>query len=113
MVKIPAGEFALGFGPSSDLIPFMSDKTAGLNAQPKQTLFLETVPGTVQNCPTLNVPQGRHPQLCIRKGSEDITGIGHYNNYWPPRVLFSSIPAPCISHANQAFRPINFYHAPV
>lgn len=42
MVKIPAGEFTLGFDPASELIPFMSEKTAGLNAQPKQTLFLET-----------------------------------------------------------------------
>ena len=42
MVKIPAGEFTLGLNPSSELIPFMSDKTSGLNAQPKQTLFLET-----------------------------------------------------------------------
>lgn len=42
MVKIPAGEFILGFDPFSKLIPFMSDKTAGLNAQPKQTVFLDT-----------------------------------------------------------------------
>ena len=42
MVKIPAGEFTLGLNPSSKLIPFMSDKTSGLNAQPKQILFLET-----------------------------------------------------------------------
>ena len=42
MVRIPAGEFTLGFASSSNLIPFMSDKTAGLNAQPKQTFFLET-----------------------------------------------------------------------
>ena len=42
MVRVPAGEFILGFTPSSELIPFMSDKTSGLNAQPKQTLFLET-----------------------------------------------------------------------
>ncbi len=42
MVIIPAGEFTLGFVSSSDLIPFISDKTAGLNAQPKQTLFLKT-----------------------------------------------------------------------
>ena len=42
MVKIPAGEFTLGFEPTSELIPFMSDKTARLNAQPKQTMFLDT-----------------------------------------------------------------------
>lgn len=42
MVEIPEGEFTLGFDPSSELIPFMSDKTAGLNAQPKQTIFLKT-----------------------------------------------------------------------
>ncbi len=42
MVKIPAGEFTLGFDPASELIPFMSDTTAGLNAQPKQTQFLKT-----------------------------------------------------------------------
>ncbi len=42
MVKIPAGEFILGFGPPSDLIPFVSDKTSGLNAQPIQTIFLDT-----------------------------------------------------------------------
>ena len=42
MVKIPAGEFTLGFDPSSELIPFMSDTTAGLNAQPRQTLYLES-----------------------------------------------------------------------
>ena len=41
MVEIPAGEFTLGFDPSSSLIPFMSDKTAGLNAQPKQTFHLK------------------------------------------------------------------------
>ena len=43
MVKIPAGEFTLGFAPSSELIPFLSEKTAGLNAQPKQKFFLETL----------------------------------------------------------------------
>ncbi|MEK9628984.1 MAG: SUMF1/EgtB/PvdO family nonheme iron enzyme [Nitrospinota bacterium] len=42
MVKIPAGEFVLGFDPANELIPFMSDKTAGLNAQPKQKIFLES-----------------------------------------------------------------------
>jgi len=42
MVKIPAGNFILGFDSSSDLLSFMSDKTAGLNAQPKQTIYLET-----------------------------------------------------------------------
>ena len=42
MVKIPAGNFVLGFEPSPDLIPFVSNKTAALNAQPKQTIFLET-----------------------------------------------------------------------
>jgi formylglycine-generating enzyme required for sulfatase activity len=42
MVQIPSGEFTLGFDPSSELIPFMSDKTAGLNAQPSQTLYLES-----------------------------------------------------------------------
>ena len=42
MVEIPAGEFTLGFDPASELIPFMSDKTAGLNAQPKQALYLKT-----------------------------------------------------------------------
>jgi len=42
MVKIPAGEFTLGFDPASELIPFMSDKTAGLNAQPRQKLFLKS-----------------------------------------------------------------------
>ncbi len=42
MVEIPAGEFTLGFDPATELIPFMSDKTAGLNAQPRQFLYLET-----------------------------------------------------------------------
>ncbi len=42
MVEIPAGEFTLGFDPTSALIPFMSDKTAGLNAQPKQILSLKS-----------------------------------------------------------------------
>ena len=42
MVRIPAGEFSLGFDPTSEIKPFMSPKTAGLNAQPEQTLFLET-----------------------------------------------------------------------
>ena len=42
MVEIPAGEFSLGFDPASELIPFMSDKTAGLNAQPRQSLHLKT-----------------------------------------------------------------------
>lgn len=42
MVKIPAGDFTLGFAQTSDLIPFMSDKTTGLNAQPEQTIHLET-----------------------------------------------------------------------
>ena len=42
MVEIPAGDFILGFDPPSELIPFMSDKTAGLSAQPRQTFFLET-----------------------------------------------------------------------
>lgn len=42
MVKIPAGEFILGFDPPSQLIPFISDKTARLNAQPRQTMFLDT-----------------------------------------------------------------------
>ncbi|MEC9422758.1 MAG: SUMF1/EgtB/PvdO family nonheme iron enzyme [Nitrospinota bacterium] len=42
MVEIPAGEFILGFDSTSKLIPFMSDKTAGLSAQPRQTVFLET-----------------------------------------------------------------------
>jgi formylglycine-generating enzyme required for sulfatase activity len=42
MVEIPEGEFTLGFDSNSELIPFMSDKTAGLNAQPRQTLYLES-----------------------------------------------------------------------
>ena len=42
MVEIPAGEFNVGFDPASELIPFMSDKTAGLNAQPRQSLYLKT-----------------------------------------------------------------------
>ena len=42
MVKIPAGEFNLGFDSTSEIKPFMSEKTTGLNAQPKQILFLET-----------------------------------------------------------------------
>ena len=39
MIKIPEGKFILGFDPPSELIPFMSDKTARLNAQPRQTIF--------------------------------------------------------------------------
>ena len=42
MVEIPSGEFNVGFDPASELIPFMSDKTAGLNAQPRQSLYLKT-----------------------------------------------------------------------
>ena len=39
MVEIPAGDFILGVDPPSELIPFMSDKTAGLSAQPRQKFF--------------------------------------------------------------------------
>ena len=39
MVQIPAGDFKLGFDPNLEIKSFMSDKTAGLNAQPEQTLF--------------------------------------------------------------------------
>ena len=42
MVQIPAGEFSLGFDPTVEIKPFISENTTGLNAQPKQTLFLET-----------------------------------------------------------------------
>ena len=42
MVQIPAGDFKLGFDPNLEIKSFMSDKTAGLNAQPEQTLFLKT-----------------------------------------------------------------------
>ena len=42
MVQIPAGDFNLGFDPTLEIQSFMSDKTAGLNAQPEQTLFLKT-----------------------------------------------------------------------
>ena len=42
MVQIPAGVFNLGFDPTLGIKPFMSEKTAGLNAQPEQTLFLKT-----------------------------------------------------------------------
>ena len=42
MVKIPAGDFILGFDPTVEIKPFISENTTGLNAQPKQTLFLET-----------------------------------------------------------------------
>ena len=42
MVKIPAGAFILGFDPTVEIKPFISENTTGLNAQPKQTLFLET-----------------------------------------------------------------------
>ncbi len=42
MVKIPAGDFILGFDPAVEIKPFISENTTGLNAQPKQTLFLET-----------------------------------------------------------------------
>ena len=42
MIKIPAGEFSLGFDPSLEIKPFMSENTTGLNAQPEQTLFLGT-----------------------------------------------------------------------
>ena len=42
MVKIPAGDFILGFDPTVEIKPFISENTTGLNAQPKQTLFLDT-----------------------------------------------------------------------
>jgi len=42
MVRIPSGDFILGFDPTLENKPFISEKTAGLNAQPEQTLFLET-----------------------------------------------------------------------
>ena len=42
MVQIPAGDFILGFDSSLEIKPFISENTTGLNAQPKQTLFLET-----------------------------------------------------------------------
>ena len=42
MVQIPAGDFSLGFDPTVEIKPFISENTTGLNAQPKQTLFLET-----------------------------------------------------------------------
>ena len=42
MVQIPEGDFNLGFDPTLEIQSFMSDKTAGLNAQPEQTLFLKT-----------------------------------------------------------------------
>ena len=42
MVQIPAGEFSLGFDPTVEIKPFISENTTGLNAQPKQNLFLET-----------------------------------------------------------------------
>ena len=42
MVQIPAGDFILGFDSSLEIKPFISESTTGLNAQPKQTLFLET-----------------------------------------------------------------------
>ena len=42
MVNIPAGAFILGFDPTVEIKPFISENTIGLNAQPKQTLFLET-----------------------------------------------------------------------
>ena len=42
MVRIPAGNFILGFDPTVEIKPFISENTTGLNAQPKQTLFLET-----------------------------------------------------------------------
>ena len=42
MVQIPAGEFSLGFDSTLEIKPFISEQTAGLNAQPEQTLFLET-----------------------------------------------------------------------
>ena len=42
MVQIPAGDFILGFDSSLEIKPFISENTTGINAQPKQTLFLET-----------------------------------------------------------------------
>ena len=42
MVKISAGAFNLGFDPTVEIKPFISENTTGLNAQPKQNLFLET-----------------------------------------------------------------------
>ena len=42
MVQIPAGDFILGFDPTVEIKPFISENTTGLNAQPKQTLFLDT-----------------------------------------------------------------------
>ena len=42
MIQIPAGDFILGFDPTVEIKPFISENTTGLNAQPKQTLFLET-----------------------------------------------------------------------
>ena len=42
MVKIPSGEFTLGFNSSFQIKSFISDKTTGQNAQPQQTIFLKT-----------------------------------------------------------------------
>ncbi len=42
MVQIPAGDFSLGFDPTLEIKPFISEKTTGLNAQPEQILFLES-----------------------------------------------------------------------
>ena len=42
MVQIPAGDFILGFDSSLEIKPFISENTTGINAQPKQTILLET-----------------------------------------------------------------------
>ena len=41
MVYVPPGNFILGFGPANYLKQFMSDQTAGRNAQPSQTLNID------------------------------------------------------------------------
>ena len=41
MILVPEGQFTLGLNPQSNLLQFMSDKTASLNAQPEQQYFLE------------------------------------------------------------------------
>tara|TARA_B100000686_G_scaffold109144_1_gene116274 strand:+ start:5256 stop:5915 length:660 start_codon:yes stop_codon:yes gene_type:complete len=79
MVKIPAGEFALGFGPTSELIPFISDKTAGLNAQPKQNLFLKTFyidrHETTYEDFIIFKPQARYP---TKKPKEPVRGVSWF-----------------------------------
>lgn len=41
MVLVPEGEFILGIDPQNQVSQFMTDTTAALNAQPRQTISLE------------------------------------------------------------------------